>query len=238
VPDSRGSGRGQAPKPRSGASETPGLRSTTHRGTIDPQFGRPSASDTSDRSSVDLYTYFFLGRYDEAASWAATALQHNPDHQPALRIAAASNAMAGRLEQAQKAIVWLCQVYPTLRISDLKTVLGPYRRAEDPHDTRKGCGEPACPNDHWPPHRNLCASPRGWRLRPQRASGRAAATARKAVNSAAIPACSITGTNPPNRIAPWINTTGSPRGHHIRCPPPFSCTRSIRGAVIFPELVR
>jgi TolB-like protein/class 3 adenylate cyclase/tetratricopeptide (TPR) repeat protein len=84
------------------------------------------------------HAYFFLGRYDEAASWAAMALQHNPDHQPALRIGAASNAMAGRLERAQKAVVRLHEVYPTLRISDLKNVLGPYRRAEDPARYEEG----------------------------------------------------------------------------------------------------
>jgi tetratricopeptide (TPR) repeat protein len=84
------------------------------------------------------HAYFFLGRYEEAASWAAMALQLNPDHQPALRIGAASNAMAGRLEQAQKAVVRLHQVYPTLRVSDLKNVLGPYRRAEDPARYEEG----------------------------------------------------------------------------------------------------
>jgi len=40
--------------------------------------------------------------YDEAASWAAMTLQDNPDFQGGLRIDAASNAMAGRLEQAHK----------------------------------------------------------------------------------------------------------------------------------------
>src|SRR2546429_65723 len=35
------------------------------------------------------YAYFFLGRYDEAACWAAMALQDNPDYQLGLRIAAA-----------------------------------------------------------------------------------------------------------------------------------------------------
>ena len=48
------------------------------------------------------HAHFFLGRYDEAASWAAMALQDNPDYQPGLRIAAASNAMAGRPEQAHQ----------------------------------------------------------------------------------------------------------------------------------------
>jgi TolB-like protein/class 3 adenylate cyclase/Tfp pilus assembly protein PilF len=77
------------------------------------------------------HAHFFLSRYDEAASWAAMALQDNPNSQPLLRIGAASNAMAGRLDQAQKAVVRLRQLNPTLRVSNLKSVLGPYRRAED-----------------------------------------------------------------------------------------------------------
>jgi adenylate cyclase len=91
------------------------------------------------------HAYFFLGRYEEAASWAAMALQYNPDHQPALRIGAASNAMAGQLEQAQKAVVRLHQVYPTLRVSDLKNVLGPYRRAEDPARYEEGLRKAGLP---------------------------------------------------------------------------------------------
>lgn len=77
------------------------------------------------------HAHFFLSRYDEAASWAAMALQDNPNSQPLLRIGAASNAMAGRLDQAQKAVVRLRKLNPTLRVSNLKNVLGPYRRAED-----------------------------------------------------------------------------------------------------------
>jgi tetratricopeptide (TPR) repeat protein len=75
--------------------------------------------------------HLFLGRYDEAASWAAMALQDNPDFQPGLRIAAASNAMAGRPEQAHKTVARLRQLNPALRVSNLKDALGPYRRAED-----------------------------------------------------------------------------------------------------------
>jgi adenylate cyclase len=77
------------------------------------------------------HAHFFLGRYDEAASWAAMALQDNPDIQGGLRIAAASNAMAGRPEQAHKAAARLRQLNPALRVSTLKDLLGPYRRAED-----------------------------------------------------------------------------------------------------------
>jgi len=77
------------------------------------------------------HAHFFLGRYGEAASWAAMALQDNPDNQAGLRIDAAGNAMAGRPEQAHKAVARLRQVNPVLRVSTLKDVLGPYRRAED-----------------------------------------------------------------------------------------------------------
>jgi TolB-like protein/class 3 adenylate cyclase len=90
---------------------------------VDPTVGR--------MRSGTAYAHFLLGNYDEGASWAATALQDNPDFQPALRQAAASNAMAGRLEQARKAMARLRQLNPTLRISNLNDVLGPYQHAED-----------------------------------------------------------------------------------------------------------
>jgi adenylate cyclase len=77
------------------------------------------------------HAHFFLGHYDDAASWAAMSLQDDPDYQPGLRIDAASNAMAGRPEQAHKAVVRLRQLNSTLRVSSLKDVLGPYRRGED-----------------------------------------------------------------------------------------------------------
>jgi adenylate cyclase len=81
--------------------------------------------------SGTAYAHFLLGRYDEGASWAAMALQDNPDFQPALRQAAASNAMAGRLEQAHKAMARLRQLNPALRVSNLKNLLGPYQHSED-----------------------------------------------------------------------------------------------------------
>jgi adenylate cyclase len=77
------------------------------------------------------HAHFFLGRYDEATSWAALAFQDNPDLPPGLRIDAASNAMAGRPEQAHKAMARLRQLNPALRVSNLKDVLGPYQDAED-----------------------------------------------------------------------------------------------------------
>jgi tetratricopeptide (TPR) repeat protein len=91
------------------------------------------------------YAHFFLGRYDEAASWAAMALQDRPDFQPGLRIAAASNAMAGRPEQAHKAMARLRQLNPALRVSTLKDVRGPYRRAEDLSRLEEGLRQAGLP---------------------------------------------------------------------------------------------
>ena len=81
--------------------------------------------------SGTAHAHFFLGRYDEAASWAAMALQDDPDFQAGLRISAASNAMAGRPKEAHATVVRLQGLNPTLRVSNLNHVLGPYRRAED-----------------------------------------------------------------------------------------------------------
>jgi TolB-like protein/class 3 adenylate cyclase len=77
------------------------------------------------------HAYFLLRRYDDAASWAAMVLRDAPDFQAGLRIDAASNALAGRLERAKKAAARLHRINPALRVSNLKDVLGPYRRAED-----------------------------------------------------------------------------------------------------------
>jgi len=65
------------------------------------------------------YAHFFAGRYDEASSWAENALRIRPNYFVALRIAAASHALAGRLEQAQKIAARIREHDPSYRISDL-----------------------------------------------------------------------------------------------------------------------
>jgi len=77
------------------------------------------------------HAHFFAGRYHDAVSSSARALQDLPDFHDAMRMAAASNALAGNLEQAQVVIARLLQLDPDLRISGLRTLQGPYRRPED-----------------------------------------------------------------------------------------------------------
>jgi tetratricopeptide (TPR) repeat protein len=91
-------------------------------------------------SPLDLFMYvaqngiavahFCIGRDDEASSWAEKALLESPNFYPALRVLAASNALAGRLEDAQEAVARLREIDPSVRVSDL-TDLMPRRRPED-----------------------------------------------------------------------------------------------------------
>ena len=64
-------------------------------------------------------------------SWAERAIRERPAYSPvATRVLAASWALAGRQEEAQKAMARLRLVDPTLRSSNLKDVV-PLRQSED-----------------------------------------------------------------------------------------------------------
>ena len=78
------------------------------------------------------HAHFFAGRYDEALTWAKMALRELPHSHGGLRIAAASCALAGRGEEAERLMARLLEIDPALRISNLQNVLGPYRYPEHP----------------------------------------------------------------------------------------------------------
>jgi adenylate cyclase len=71
--------------------------------------------------------HFLAGRYEEAACWAEKSLLNRHDFIPALRIAGASLALAGRLDDAQRAMARLLQHDPERRISNLNEVMPPFR---------------------------------------------------------------------------------------------------------------
>jgi len=85
---------------------------------------------TNRTRTTTAHAHFFAGRYDEAASWAAMTLREWPDYQTALRIAAASYALAGRLQEAGSARERLQKLDPGLRISNLEDELGPYHQRD------------------------------------------------------------------------------------------------------------
>lgn len=76
------------------------------------------------------FAEMFKGRFDDASTWADKAMREMPDYTPALSAAAASHALAGRMEEASRAMQRLRQLDPVLRVSNLKDWL-PVRRPED-----------------------------------------------------------------------------------------------------------
>ena len=73
--------------------------------------------------------HFLAGRFDDASSWAEKASRNQTDYAVAPAIAAASHALAGRLEKARQAMERLRQNFPTVRVSNLRDWL-PIRQPE------------------------------------------------------------------------------------------------------------
>jgi tetratricopeptide (TPR) repeat protein len=74
--------------------------------------------------------HFHAGRYDEAGLWAERAKRTNANFLPAIRLAAASYALAGSLSKAQELARRLREADPSLTISGLNE-LNPFRRPID-----------------------------------------------------------------------------------------------------------
>ena len=71
-------------------------------------------------------------------------MRDNPTFLLTICISAASNALAGRLEPAQKAMARALELNPDLRASNLGD-LSPFRRAEDLATFAKGLREAGLP---------------------------------------------------------------------------------------------
>ena len=67
--------------------------------------------------SGTAHAYLLTGQYDQAASWAEKALRGGARNPGALRAAAASFALAGRLEEARKVAARLLELFPEVRVS-------------------------------------------------------------------------------------------------------------------------
>jgi TolB-like protein/class 3 adenylate cyclase len=89
---------------------------------LDPLFGQMQAA----AGLAEL----FAGRFGDASSWALRSTLALPNWPLALGIAAASSALAGRMEEAQSALARLLQLNPAIKPSDLTSFM-PLRRPED-----------------------------------------------------------------------------------------------------------
>jgi TolB-like protein len=90
------------------------------------------------------YAHFLAGRYDMASSCAENSLRFNPKFLLAICISAASNALAGRLDPAQRAISRALECDPDLRASNLRD-LAMFRREEDFATFAKGLRDAGLP---------------------------------------------------------------------------------------------
>ena len=64
--------------------------------------------------------HLIAGRYDESRVWAERAVRDQPLFGPVLRVAAASFALTGRLDEARRVMKLLREADPNLRISNVQ----------------------------------------------------------------------------------------------------------------------
>lgn len=83
-----------------------------------------------DLQAGTAFAHFFAGRFNEAMAFAETATRSQPSYTPSLRVLAASNALAGRQEAAQRAMARLLERQPNARISNITETIS-FRRPED-----------------------------------------------------------------------------------------------------------
>src|SRR4029453_12585404 len=91
--------------------------------------------------SAMAFAHFIAGRDDDAAYWAAMGLRVKPGWLPALRMAIASNAMRGQINEAQRALdtyvqldpreslARICEVYPLRRQADRQLLTAGIQKA-------------------------------------------------------------------------------------------------------------
>src|SRR5262245_4289550 len=90
----------------------------------------PSDPHVFNMQAAAAAAHFFAGRYAEASSWADATVREQPNHLIGQCILAASGALGGQLTGVRNAMLLLCQLNPTLRLSNLKDLF-PLKRPED-----------------------------------------------------------------------------------------------------------
>ena len=71
------------------------------------------------------------GRYAEAADWADKSCLERPNVAATVRGAVVANALAGRQQEAERALARLRVLDPSLRVSDVRNRIGSFGRPED-----------------------------------------------------------------------------------------------------------
>jgi tetratricopeptide (TPR) repeat protein len=104
----------------------------------------PLDPSMSGMHAAAAYAHFLEGRYDVASSWAEKSMSDNPAFLLAICMSAAGNALAGRLEQAQRGMARALECQPDLQTSNLRDLTA-FRRAEDLATFAKGLRKAGLP---------------------------------------------------------------------------------------------
>jgi TolB-like protein len=91
------------------------------------------------------FAHMFAGRYDEASTWAEKAMWAQNYLTP-LRIAVASHALAGRLDEAKKTLIRLLELDPAASIANFQE-RAPLRRREDQETLESGLRRAGMPEN-------------------------------------------------------------------------------------------
>jgi tetratricopeptide (TPR) repeat protein len=89
---------------------------------VDPQMFNMQAGTAT--------AHFIAGRDEEACVWVERALTDQPVFGPALRVAVAGHALAGRMDQARRHLGRMRETDPEMRISNIRDRV-PWRRPVD-----------------------------------------------------------------------------------------------------------
>jgi TolB-like protein len=90
----------------------------------------PVDSETYRMQAGTAMAHLLAGRFDAGVSWAERALRELPSFLIAVGIIAASHALGGRMEEAQRAMGQMRELDPALRVATIKDWL-PFGRPED-----------------------------------------------------------------------------------------------------------
>jgi tetratricopeptide (TPR) repeat protein len=77
------------------------------------------------------HAHLFAGRYMDAVIWAERATMQQSNWSPAWRALIAAYEMAGRHEDARRAVALVREAFPSLRLSNIGATMPAYRRPQD-----------------------------------------------------------------------------------------------------------
>jgi len=87
----------------------------------------PRDPNLFDMQTATACAHLYCGRYNEALTWAEAAFREQPNWAAAMRVLAASSALTGDVDKAQKVMAKLQLIDAGRRIGNLVEVLASYR---------------------------------------------------------------------------------------------------------------